>query len=316
MNRSAKWLVLVLAMTVCLTALWGCGEKADNPQPDNTDGTTIQLNGPDLPPESSDGMEFCDGSVTLRLVLNEKDQWVWKDDPSFPLDQTYALEMLATAQEILQLSPIEGAGAPSEYGLDSTLKYLKLTGKEGQMAIYYLGDLTEVGQYYLRRADDETNQIYLAPPALTTYISRSIYDMAVLPHLSAMPTNNIQSITVASHAEPEISKQLLNDGKGNWHYDNTDVTAKIQPLLTALESLQLTSCVDYKPTSGSTALCGLDPAAMCIEVEYINTVGAASSFKMHIGTARPVGYHAMIANDTTIYSVGEDIAVAVNQMLH
>ena len=94
MNRSAKWLVLVLAMTVCLTALWGCGEKVDDPQLDNTAGTTIQLNRPDLPPESSDGMEFCDGSVTLRLILNEKDQWVWKDDRSFPLDQACAQEML------------------------------------------------------------------------------------------------------------------------------------------------------------------------------------------------------------------------------
>ena len=115
MNRSAKWLVVVLAMTVCLTALWGCGEKVDETQTDSADGTTIQLNGPDLPPESSDGMEFCNGSVTLRLIRNENDKWIWKDDASFPLDQVYAEEMLATAQEVLQLSPVEGAGDPSEY---------------------------------------------------------------------------------------------------------------------------------------------------------------------------------------------------------
>ena len=316
MNRSAKWLVVVLAMTVCLTALWGCGEKVDGTQPDGTDDNTIQLNGPDLPPESSDGMEFFNGSVVLRLVRNEKDQWIWKDDASFPLDQTYAEEMLATAQEILQLKPIEGAGDPSEYGLSNAVKYMKLTGKEGQVALYYLGNLTATDQYYLRRADDETNQIYLAPPALVRYMTRSIYDMAVLPHLSAMPANNIKSITVASHAEPQISKKLVNDGKGNWSYDNTDVTEKIQPLLAALENLQLASCVDHKPTSGSTALCGLDPALMCVEVSYVNTMGAESSFKMHIGTARAKGYHAMITNDTTIYSVTNDIAEAVNQMLH
>ena len=316
MNRSAKWLVFVLAMTVCLTALWGCGEKVDETQTDSADGTTIQLNGPDLPPESSDGMEFCNGSVTLRLIRNENDKWIWKDDASFPLDQVYAEEMLATAQEILQLIPIEGAGDPSEYGLDSTVKYMKLTGKEGQLAIYYLGNLTATGQYYLRRADDETNQIYLAPPALSVYMGRSIYDMAVLPHLSAMPANNIKSITVASHAEPQVSKKLLNDGKGKWSYDGTDVTEKIKPLLLALENLQLASCVDYKPTAGSTALCGLDPALMCVEVDYVNTVGADASFKLHIGTARTRGYHAMIANDTTIYAVGVDIATAVSQMLH
>ena len=315
MNRSAKWLVLLLAMTVCLTALWGCGEKDNETLPDDTDNTTI-LNGPDLPPESSDGMEFFNGSVVLRLMRNEKDQWVWKDDASFPLDQAYAVEMLTTVQEILQLKPIEGAGDPSEYGLSSTVKYMKLTGKEGQMAIYYLGNLTDNGQYYLRRADDETNQIYLAPPALAECMNRSIYDMAILPHLSAMPVNNIKSITVASHAEPQVSKKLVNDGNGNWSYDSTNVTAKIQPLLLALENLQLSSCVDYRPTAGSTALCGLDPALMCIEVEYVNTMGADASFKMHIGTARTNGYHAMITNDTTIYAVGEDIATAVSQMLH
>lgn len=317
MNRSAKWLALLLAMTVCLACLWGCGKKSDEELPENPDDATTQLNNPDLPPESSDGMEFCNGSVTLRLILNENDRWIWKDDPAFPLDETYALEMLATAQEILQLTPsADLTGELSDYGLDSTTKYLKLTGKQGQLAIYYLGDLTDNGQYYMRRADDETNQIYLAPAALTAQVSRSIYDMAVLPQLNPMPANHIKRITVATHIEPEVSVPLVNDGQGNWHSGSTDVTEKIQPLLSALENLQLTACVDYKPTAGATAICGLDPAQMCVEVEYVNAVGSDASFKMHIGTSRASGYHAMIAGDTAIYAVGGDIALGVSRMLH
>lgn len=316
MNRSAKWLALLLAMTVCLACLWGCGKKEDEALPDTPDDTTVQLNKDELPPEASDGMEFCNGSVTLRLIRDENDCWIWKDEPAFPLDETYALELLATAQEILQLQPIEGAGELSEYGLDSTEKYIKLTGKQGQLAVYYLGDLTDNGQYYICRAGDETNKVYLAPAALTAQISRSIYDMATLPQLSAIYANNIKSITVATHAEPQLSVELLPDGKGNWRDGSTDVTEKIQPLLSALENLQLTACVDYKPTEGAAAICGLDPALMCLVVEYTNTVGADATFKIHIGTSRASGYHAMIVGDASIYAVGGDIALGVSRMLH
>lgn len=316
MNRSVKWLALVLAATVCLACLWGCGKKSDEELPDPPDDTTTQLNHQDLPPESSDGMEFCNGSVTLRLILDENDHWVWKDDPRFPLDETYALEMLATAQEVLQLTPVPLTGELSDYGLDSTTKYIKLTGKQGQLAVYYLGNLTDNGQYYMRRADDETNHIYLAPAALTAQVSRSIYDMAVLPQLSAMLPDHITTITVATHTEPQLSVQLHRDSDGKWKSGTTDVTEKIQPLLSALENLQLLACVDYKPTAGATAICGLDPAQMCVEVSFLNTMGAESSFKMHIGTSRASGYHAMIAGDTSIYAVSGDIAVGVSKMLH
>lgn len=316
MNRSVKWLALVLAMTVCLGALWGCGKKSDEELPETPDDTTVQLNGQDLPPESSDGMEFFDGSVALRLVLNENDRWVWKDDPTFPLDETYALEMLATAQEILQLSPLENPGELSEYGLDSTIKYIKLTGKQGQLAIYHLGNLTDNGQYYMRRADDEPNQVYLAPAALTAQLSRSIYDMALLPQLGTIVPHNIKCITLGSHAETQVPVTLIPDSNGKWFSDNTDVTEKIQPLLSALENLQLTSCVDYNPTAGAAAICGLDPAKICLVVDYVNLVGAESSLKLHIGTSRASGYHAMIVGDTSIYAVDGDIAVGASRMLH
>ncbi len=315
MNRSAKWLALVLAVTVCLIALWGCGEKTDDPQKD-PDDTTLQPIDQDLQPEASDGMEFFNGSVTLRFMRGENDHWVWKDDPAFPLDETYALELLATAQEILQLTPAALTGELSEYGLDNPNKYMKLTGKEGQLAIYYLGDLTDNGQYYMRRADDETNKIYLAPAALATQINRSIYDMAALPQLSVITAESIKGITISTHMEESVSVQLMPDGSGKWFSDSTDVTETIQPLLSALEALQLTACVDYNPSAGAAAICGLDPAQMCMVVDYINSVGTDSTFTLHIGSSRTSGYHAMINGDTSIYAVGGDIALSISRMLH
>ena len=93
------------------------------------------------------------------------------------------------------------------------------------------------------------------------------------------------------------------------------MTENIQPLLTALESLQLTGCVDYKPSGGATAVCGLSPAQITMTVDYINVVGSDSTFTLYVGTSRGSGYHAMIGDDTTIYAVGGDVVLGISQML-
>ena len=317
MKYMTKYLALGLALVLCLGTLWGCGKQVDDepsetpdPSADNT-STDEEL----LPLTGSDTIECSNGSVTLRFSRNENEHWKWKDDTSFPLDETYVTELLATAQEIFALTPANLTGELSEYGLDSTGKYLSLTSKDGKSVTYYLGNLTNDGCYYLRRADDAENKIYVAPVALTAQINRSIYDMAALPRLSAIAADNVKSISVSTSGEAPVSVHLTPSGDGKWVADTTDKTEAAQALIGALVKLELLACVDYMPSAGAAAICGLDPAQLTLSVAYINSVGVESALTLRVGTSRTTGYHAMVNEDPSIYAVGPDIVLAMSALV-
>lgn len=313
MKQMAKWLVLCLALLVCIFALWGCGKPQEDAQSGKQGDTTLDLTDDEtLPVTGSDTIECCDGNRTLRFTRDETDHWVWKDDSSFPLDETYVTELLATAQEILALTPVKSSGELSDYGLNSDEKYIKLTGKSGEGVTFYLGDLTSEGCYYMRRGGEEELRIYVAPTALTEQISRSIYDMALLPELPALTAENVESITIST-AGDAAPIRLHADDEGKWFAGQvTDMSQQAAPLMEALAAPELDACVDYQPSAGAAAVCGLQTPQTTMTVEYVNTVGIDSTFILHVGAQRSDGtYYAAINDDTTIYAIDGSIVAAI-----
>ena len=308
MKYGKKYLAVLLACLVCAALLWGCGKDAEGETEQDP-----QQQEQEIPVETSDSIECCDGSRTLRFEKKENGTWVWKDDETFPLDQAYIEEMFTTAREILALTPVESSGELSDYGLEDTQRYLTLTGEEGQAVTYYLGDLTEGGCYYMRRADDESNRVYVAPAALTAQVSRSIYDMAVLPKLPELTAENISAVTVALK-DSETPVEIVPDGNGAWLWGQQDVTEKVNALLEALTGTGIVSCVDYRPSSGAAAICGLDPASVTMTVAYVNGAGVDSTFVLRLGTARGQQVHGTIQDDSTIYGVDGTLAAAVQAL--
>lgn len=112
-------IVCALLLALMLLALAGCGKKEDHPQPEDPNVTQEE--------EAVPVHLVCsNGSITLRFSL-EEGHWLWADDKTFPLDESYALALLETVQGIESLPPVTTAAQLADYGLDSPTKYVTVT---------------------------------------------------------------------------------------------------------------------------------------------------------------------------------------------
>lgn len=297
MKHVSKYLLLMLSLALSLCILWGCGEKAPAGQPD--DGQQQQQTTPDggeaaQPAPLSDMIECSNGSTTLRFIRAEDGNWAWKDDRDFPLDNAYARQLLHSVEEMLIAQPITTDKSLEDLGLDEEDKYVTASNEVGEQITWYLGDRDEAGHYYMRRADDETNAIYLSPVDLFAQINRSIYDMMLLPQLSSISLENICSVVI-QRGEQQL--EMFPDGQGGL----TGTAADVQPLLDLLAHPQLRSCFNFRPSKGAAAICGLDPADTVLTVKYLNLVQTETTFTLAIGDVRNDRYCVCVNDDTTIY---------------
>lgn len=304
MHTMKKYLALALALLLCLSVLWGCGKK----DPQNEDGgQTPQTDDTDPEGEDmatlSDTLECCDGERTLRFIRNEDGSWSWRDDADFPLDNTYVSDLLTTVSAMLEMTPVATDETPEDLGLDSEDKYVTASDQTGETVTWYLGDKNDEGRYYVRIGGDEDYTVYLAPAELTEQISRSIYDMMLLPQLPAITPDRIRSITVDT---PDGTLRLRQDSEGRWFAGDANVTLKAEQFIATLAQPTLTACLDYKPSEGALPLCGLDPYAVRVTVGYLNTVDTEQDFILTVGSARGEYYCVTVGEDTTIYLMDAD----------
>lgn len=162
-----------LLLALMLLALAGCGQKEQPTQPEN----------PDVPQEEETvpvRLVCSNGSTTLRFSREEDGHWLWADDKTFPLDESYALTLLETVQGIEHLPPVTNSAQLADYGLDSPTKYVTVTDSKGESVTYRLGSESDGSVYVYREGAEAT--VY-AVPDLLGQIGRSIYDMMALPEL-------------------------------------------------------------------------------------------------------------------------------------
>lgn len=180
-----------LLLALMLLALASCGKKEDHPQPE--DPNVTQEEGA-VPVH----LVCSNGSITLRFSL-EEGHWLWADDKTFPLDESYALALLETVQGIESLPPVTTAAQLADYGLDSPTKYVTVTDSKGESVTYRLGSESDGSVYVYREGAEAT--VY-AVPDLLGQIGRSIYDMMALPELPQLTAENVTSLTVTAGEHP------------------------------------------------------------------------------------------------------------------
>ena len=166
-----------LLLALMLLALAGCGQKEQLTQPEN----------PDVPQEEAAApvrLVCSNGSTTLRFSREENGHWLWADDKTFPLDESYALTLLETVQGIEHLPPVTNSAQLADYGLESPTKYVTVTDSQDTSVTYRLGSESDGSVYVYREGAEAT--VY-AVPDLLGQIGRSIYDMMALPELPQLP---------------------------------------------------------------------------------------------------------------------------------
>lgn len=284
--------IRAMALLAALTLLCGCGKKEAQPQQEDM---AVNI----VPVEGVTALELCDGEVTLRFARTD-DTWYWVDDGTFPLDQNAAAELLALPSSLAAAEPVQDQGELSGYGLETPKKYVTATA-DGADSTIYVGSQTSDGHWYVLTPD---GVVRLAAQADGEALSRSIYDMAVLPELPAITEENLISLTLTGAEGKQVTFSV--DESGVRRSGARDVTEKTASLVDELGKLAVTACVDYDPADGAAAVCGLDAPEAILAVNYVNAHGGDGALTLTVGgSTGDGGRYVTLNGDATIYRMEE-----------
>lgn len=284
--------IRAMALLAALTFLCGCGKKEAQPQQEDM---AVNI----VPVEGVTALELCDGEVTLRFARTD-DTWHWVDDGTFPLDQDAVAALLALPSSLAAAEPVQGQGELSGYGLETPKKYVTATA-DGADSTIYVGSQTSDGRWYVLTPD---GVVRLAAQADGEALSRSIYDMAVLPELPAITEENLISLTLTGAEGKQVTFSV--DESGVRRSGARDVTEKTASLVDELGKLAVTACVDYDPADGAAAVCGLDVPEAILAVNYVNAHGGDGALTLTVGgSTGDGGRYVTLNGDATIYRMEE-----------
>lgn len=284
--------IRAIALLAALTLLCGCGKKEAQPQQEDM---AVNI----VPVEGVTALELCDGEVTLRFARTD-DTWHWVDDGTFPLDQDAVAALLALPSSLAAAEPVQGQGELSGYGLETPKKYVTATA-DGADSTIYVGSQTSDGRWYVLTPD---GVVRLAAQADGEALSRSIYDMAVLPELPAITEENLISLTLTGAEGKQVTFSV--DESGVRRSGARDVTEKTASLVDELGKLAVTACVDYDPADGAAAVCGLDAPEAILAVNYVNAHGGDGALTLTVGgSTGDGGRYVTLNGDATIYRMEE-----------
>ena len=284
--------IRAMALLAALTLLCGCGKKEAQPQQEDM---AVNI----VPVEGVTALELCDGEVTLRFARTD-DTWHWVDDGTFPLDQDAVAALLALPSSLAAAEPVQGQGELSGYGLETPKKYVTATA-DGADSTIYVGSQTSDGRWYVLTPD---GVVRLAAQADGEALSRSIYDMAVLPELLAITEENLISLTLTGAEGKQVTFSV--DESGVRRSGARDVTEKTASLVDELGKLAVTACVDYDPADGAAAVCGLDVPEAILAVNYVNAHGGDGALTLTVGgSTGDGGRYVTLNGDATIYRMEE-----------
>lgn len=303
-------ILALLAALVLLVSACGGADSTEGGNGQTDPGQGQQQGDSSVQQTKEAGSILCrTEKATLRLIKKEDGKWLWREDESFPLDQACVQQLLDQVAGLTQLVPLEQPDELKEYDLDEPDLYLTVTQPDGSSVTYYLGNDVESGGNYMYQ-DGVPEKIYVVPAVWKQLISRSIYDMAVLPQLPQIDAAQVKSmeVTGAEGTVPNVLSAKVEEGTVAWKVTGAVELEKTVHLAETLQTLAVDRCVDYAPSSGAAAVCGLDQPRSVVTVTYTNSVGTESVLTLRLGDACSGGYYVLVNEDTTIYRLPQTTA--------
>lgn len=293
-----RYLILLLLVVLALALLIGCGRRKSAEAAEDANTADPEANvSLALSDENVKFLKYCDGRITVRFSQDETGTWRWVDEPTFPLNGEKVEELLAALAE---LAPIHTFTPESldDYGLDEPQRYVSMNSDLVEDTMF-IGNQAEDGTWYMMMAGQE--QVHTIPDQFVQLLSRSVYDMAVLPTLPLFTEENLINVAV----DGENGRAFMRKVDGVWKGISQQVTTRADKTVAALGTLQLSRCFDFLPSDKALSLTGFNAPTAVITVEYLNSVNVENTFTLTLGALRSSeeGYYATINDDSTIYLI-------------
>lgn len=289
-----RFCIALLFVLLALAAV-GCGKKPVEEPPAPVTVAPAELT----------ALTYANEDVTLRLAKAE-DVWQWVDDPEFPLDSRFVTAMLDKLDDPDLFTPVETTQDLSAYGLDKETHYLTtVTGDESQTV--YFG--TQGPNHTLYTRSDRSEGVYLVPDSLLEVLDVPIYDMAVLPELPSLNNQNLVSLTLSWGGE---ARQHYIYDNGVWHPGGSSDVAPLAGVADGLFQWQLAQCIDFRPSEGAAAVCGID-SGLTVLVRYRTEGDATEDFTLKVGEAvvDGSGRYVTAGDNDAIYRMEERYLTAL-----
>lgn len=271
----------VALLALLALAVLGCGKK--------------EVEEPPAPVAVTSGNEitaltYQNGDNALRFAKQDG-AWVWVDDPTFPLDESCVTAILDQLADTSLFTAVDAGQDVSAYGLDKETHFLTAVSEQESQTVYF-GVQGPDNTYYARSAGAEG--VYLVPDSLLQALNVSIYDMAVLPELPELNSQNLVSLTLSWGGE---ARQHYVWDNGRWRIGGKDTVASLPGVADALYAWRLAQCVDYHPSQGAAAVCALD-SGLTVLVRYKVSGDATEDYTLIVGGEAVGGGHYVIAGDS------------------
>lgn len=239
-------------------------------------------------------------SVTYRTESGEytfekeEDVWVYKQDPDFPLAQTYPEQIISTFGKLEAMRELKDGDDLEAYGLKDPAYTVKLTDAEGKETTLSIGNA--VGEdYYL--LNNTSEKIYTVSSSVTGTLQHTLEEMAQLDSYPNIGSGNLK-------------KEVITRGDEVTIYDseNEDDAKNITAVAGGLGAVSLSSAADYSVEDKDLKGFGLDEASrITVEATYTKD-DEEQVLTLYIGSEDGEGNRYVMMNDSRIvYLISVDV---------
>lgn len=224
----------------------------------------------------------------------EEDVWVYKQDPDFPLAQTYPEQIISTFGKLEALRELKDGDDLEAYGLKDPAYTVKLTDAEGEETTLSIGNA--VGEdYYL--LNNTSGKIYTVSSSVTGTLQHTLEEMAQLDSYPNIGSGNLK-------------KEVITRGDEVTVYDseNEDDAKNITAVAGGLGAVSLSSAADYSVEDKDLKGFGLDEASrITVEATYTKD-DEEQVLTLYIGGEDGDGNRYVMINDSRIvYLISVDV---------
>lgn len=274
-------LLILLLLVLVLALLQRHNQQQEEEQEAEKEASTIYIT--DIAEIDSISYRTGDNEFTFE---KEGDSWIYKQDPDFPLAQSYPEQIASTYGKLTAQRELEDGDELEDYGLTEPAYTIRLTDPDGNETGLKIGNAVDDAYYLL---NESTEKIYTVSSAAATVLQHTLEEMAQLDTYPNIGSGNLK-------------KEVITRGGETTTYDseNEDDAKNIAAVAGGLGAVTLSSAADYSVEDKDLAGFGLDEKSRTTVEATYTTDEEEQVLKLYIGGEDGNGNRYVMMNDSRI----------------